>query len=198
MNRTLDVYLIRHGESEANAAGRLASRLWDPHLTEKGRQEAAALLERLRPLPVVALLSSPLARARETIAPLAEALGLPVTILPDLREVDLGRWDGERLADIAGRDPEHYRRWRQDPERYPPPGGEPIRAVGARVLAALDAWAGDTTGTVIAATHADCLKGVVLEVLDAAGPAARRLLVPNGAVVHLRRLPEGWMLVLDR
>ncbi|MBX5467938.1 MAG: histidine phosphatase family protein [Firmicutes bacterium] len=191
MGEWVDVLLVRHGESEANAQGRFASRRWDPHLTAIGRRQAEKLVAQLEGVPIRHLVSSPLARARETLEPLARARGLPVTILADLSEVDLGEWDGRHFRELYQLEP--FEAWRRDPERFPPPGGESILAVGRRVLAALGAFCdAHPAGWVVAATHADCLKAAVLTLLDADGPAARRLWAPNLGQLWLRYRSGQW------
>jgi broad specificity phosphatase PhoE len=192
----LTVLLIRHGESEANALGRFAYRSWDPGLTPRGREQARQLVARLAGVPVAGIVSSPLRRAVETVAPLAESRGLTVELLPTLAELDMGRWDGEVLTEIAVREPEAWQAWRRDPESHPPPRGERILAVGRRVLGALDTLRG-RSGLFVAATHADCIKGTALTVLGATGPASRRLYVPNGGQLLLRATDSGWLWVLS-
>lgn len=181
----VEVLLVRHGESEANAEGRFASRIWDPHLTEAGRLQAQALVRQLEGLEIRHLVSSPLARARETLEPLAQARHLPVEILPELSEVDLGDWDGRHWRELWDLEP--FAAWRRDPERFPPPGGESILQVGRRVLGALARFLDQhPPGLTVAATHADCLKAAILVVLGAEGPAARAIYSPNLGQLLLR------------
>ena len=195
-----DVLLVRHGESEANAAGRFASHSWDPHLTALGRQQAETLAFQLHNAPVRYVVTSPLARARETIAPLAQDHHLTPTILGDLAEVNLGKWDGQHLKDLEQADSDSYRAWRRDPETNPPPGGERILTVGRRVLVALSKFVteSDPPGLTVAATHADCVKGACLVIMNADGPATRKILVPNAGQVLLRRWENGyWSIILS-
>lgn len=187
--------LVRHGESEANAAGRFAYRVWDPGLTPRGRRQAQQLADQLRRVKVSRLVSSPLRRALETLEPLARAHGLPIEVLPALAELNMGTWDGARLKDLPHQDPERWARWRRDPDRYPPPDGEALSAVGARVLAGLDTLRG-VEGLVVAGTHADCVKGAIAHILGISGPASRRVFVPNGGQVLLRATDDGWRVIL--
>lgn len=190
---------MRHGESEANREGRFASHIWDPPLTDTGRRQAEELAAQWRDAPVRHLVTSPLARAQQTIAPLSRILGIEPVILADLAEVNLGKWDGKRLTDLERAQSDSFSNWRRDPEQFPPPGGERILEVGRRVLNALSAFiAGHEPGLIIAASHADCLKGALLVVMNATGPAARRIAVPNTGQMLLRQWDTNrWTLVLS-
>lgn len=195
----LNVYLVRHAESEANAAGRFASRVWDPGLTERGHAHALELIRRFEKTSVDACYSSPLLRARQTISPLAERLGLRVTLVAELAELNLGAWDGKPLAELAASDTA-YANWHKDPDLYPPPGGERLCDVGERVWYALQqiSTSHPHGGHIVVTTHADCVKGAVARLLGCPAPASRQFTVPNLGQVHLRRSPSGkWHWVLD-
>ena len=86
----LRLILVRHGQIAANVRGELETRTPGPELTELGAQQAAALPGALADEPVAALFASTMVRTQRTVAPLAAARGLPVTVLPGLREVDAG------------------------------------------------------------------------------------------------------------
>ncbi len=195
-----DVLLVRHGESEANATGRFACRTWDPALTEAGQHQALRLLHQLEQAPIAYAVTSPLLRAQQTIAPLASQHGLVPVVLDDLAEVNLGQWDGQRLCDLEADNSAAFHAWRKDPEQNPPPGGESILTVGQRVLKTLSEFLNQCRpeSLTIAATHADCIKGAVLVIMDGEGPMARRLIVPNTGQLLLRRFSEGqWTVVLS-
>lgn len=86
--------LIRHGENDFVKKGRMAGRLPDIHLNERGREQAQALAQKLSGAPIKAVYSSPLERAVETAAPIAEALGLEIQLREGLLETDIGEWQG--------------------------------------------------------------------------------------------------------
>lgn len=97
------VVLVRHGRSTSNVAGTLAGRTPGVELDEQGREQADTLARRLREISIDRLVSSPLQRCRQTLAPLAAALDLPVEIDEQLLEVDYGAWSGRRLLRTAAR-----------------------------------------------------------------------------------------------
>src|SRR5258708_21640422 len=90
----MKLYFVRHGESEANVLREISNRGLKDGLTEKGRQEATALAEKLKALPIVQVYSSPLLRARQTAEILSGALGLDYEITDALREYDCGILEG--------------------------------------------------------------------------------------------------------
>jgi broad specificity phosphatase PhoE len=106
------VLLARHGESDWNAAHR-----WQGHadrpLTEKGRAQASALAERLAHIDLDAVYSSDHRRAADTARVVAEAQGLGLVQLPELREVDVGSWSGLTREEAEERFPEGFARWRE-------------------------------------------------------------------------------------
>jgi broad specificity phosphatase PhoE len=85
--------LVRHGETDWNAVGRLQGHT-DRPLSDFGRRQAQQLAEELEDEPLDAIYASDLARARETAEIAGERLGLPVVLDPDLREKDWGTWEG--------------------------------------------------------------------------------------------------------
>jgi broad specificity phosphatase PhoE len=130
------VYLIRHGESEAAAEDRFAGEI-DVRLSERGREQARRLADRLAGDPIAAIYSSPLSRTMETARPIASRHGLEVTPSPDLREISHGRWEGMPRPEVERRFPEELARWESDPFTFAPEGGETGLAVTARALPAL-------------------------------------------------------------
>ena len=125
------VLLVRHGQT-ATTGVTLPGRAPGLHLAEKGREEAADVAGRIAQLPrIAAVYASPLERAQETAAPIAAAVGLPVTVEPGLLECDYGEWTGLALKDLS-RKPE----WKVI-QRYPSgfrfPGGESFVEMQARM-----------------------------------------------------------------
>ncbi len=140
------IYLVRHGETEWNRAGRMQGHL-DAPLTARGEAQARAVGETLRELGVERfdMVSSPLGRTRATAAIIASALGRDPEAIPTderLMEMTWGDWDGLTLAEIETRDPGAWARRKADHWDFSPPGGgESYTKVALRVadwLAGLD------------------------------------------------------------
>lgn len=89
------LYLVRHGENRANLTKELSHRRIDYPLTEKGRLQAEQTAARLGGLGIRAVFSSPLLRARETAEAIAKAAALPLSIVEELREVNVGELELE-------------------------------------------------------------------------------------------------------
>jgi broad specificity phosphatase PhoE len=131
-SRTI-VHLVRHGEVD-NPAGLLYGRLPDYHLSDLGIQMAERVAEHFRERDVVHLRSSPMERAQETAAPLAEALGLPVVI--DSRVIEAANYfEGLRLS-FAGA-LRHPKNWLYFRNPFKPSWGEAYTEVLARTRLAM-------------------------------------------------------------
>jgi broad specificity phosphatase PhoE len=131
-NRTI-VHLVRHGEVD-NPAGLLYGRLPDYHLSDLGREMAERVAEHFGERDVVHLRSSPLERAQETAAPIAEALGLPIVI--DSRVIEaVNYFEGLRLS-FAGA-LRHPKNWLYFRNPFKPSWGEAYTEVLARTRLAM-------------------------------------------------------------
>jgi broad specificity phosphatase PhoE len=108
--RVTTLLLARHGETDWNRARR-----WQGHadrpLTDRGRAQAVALGDRLADIALDAVYSSDLRRARETAEAVALPHGLDVIELPELREVDVGSWEGLTRDEAEAKFPAGFRRW---------------------------------------------------------------------------------------
>lgn len=135
----MELVVIRHGETRANAEGRYLGAL-DLPLNERGREQVVELAKALAGEgPFACLLSSTLLRARQSAQPIARELALPVRIEPAFRERHVGLFEGLTQAEARERYPALWarnitRRWDEAP-----PGGESLDAVIARVSRGLTA-----------------------------------------------------------
>ena len=179
--------LVRHGRTSANTAGILAGRAAGVRLDDTGRQQAARTAERLAAVPLVAVVSSPLERCRQTAkAILDRQPGAPsAPVERGITECDYGQWQGRTLGELA-KEP----LWsvvQNQPSAVTFPGGESMAGMQARAVVAIrghDAaveaehgagavWAAVSHGDIIKAVLADAL-GMHLDLFQriAVGPAS--------------------------
>ena len=129
--------LARHGQSVWNAERRFQGAT-DVPLSTLGTEQARALGRALRGYRLAAAYVSPFRRAVETAEIALEGAGVPLVPLDDLRELSLGQWEGCTVDEISSQEGDPYRAWLYAPRDCPPPGGEPLDAVSARVRVAID------------------------------------------------------------
>jgi probable phosphomutase (TIGR03848 family) len=157
------VLLLRHARSTANVAGVLAGRGTGVELDEKGAEQAGGLATRMAGVHVTQIVSSPLTRCRQTLAPVAAALGLPVEIDERFSEVDYGSWTGRPLKDLAGED--LWRVVQARPSAAVFPEGEGLAEVSARAVAAIADLVAAGGGPVLVCSHGDVIKAVLADAL---------------------------------
>ena len=163
------VIQLRHGRSTANSAGVLAGRTLGVGLDEGGVAQAQALVERLAQLPLAALVSSPLQRCQETVAPLAQARELEVTVDDRFIEVDYGQWTGRELSKL-GKEP-LWKVVQSHPSAAVFPGGEGLAALQARAVAAVREWDAKLAAEHgphvlwLVCSHGDVIKAVLADAL---------------------------------
>ncbi len=176
--------VVRHGQTAPNALGQLLGRA-DVPLTELGRHQAAALAAAIGPVDRV--VSSPLARARDTAA----AFGLPVDVDERWTELDYGVYDERPLADVPQ---EMWERWRGDSE-YAPPEGESLASLGRRVRKACDDLAPDAADRdVVVVSHVSPVKAAVAWALQVGDDVAWRMFVAVASVSRIAITDRGPVL----
>ncbi|GAC1325577.1 MAG: histidine phosphatase family protein [Myxococcales bacterium] len=131
-----EIYLSRHGETDANAEARVQGFL-DPPLNERGRSQAAALAAKARTLGLRALYTSHLLRARETAAIVGEAIGVAPVVDERFAESSRGNWEGRLIAEIEAEDRSAWAAYMAAGPGFRFPGGESLGEHAARVEAAL-------------------------------------------------------------
>jgi len=148
--------IIRHGQSQANLDDTFAGCGFDTPLTDLGRTQAAATGAYIAAhYKVDCVVASPLSRAYDTAKAAADRCGLPVVVDPELREVDGGRWERVKFADIDRDDHDAWVTWCTDNGHGYCPGGETVAQVQQRVVAALLRIAAEHDGqTVVLVSHA--------------------------------------------
>ncbi|MEW2397076.1 bifunctional RNase H/acid phosphatase [Streptomyces sp. NPDC046862] len=170
--------LLRHGETPLTPEKRFSgSGGSDPALSDVGRHQAERVAAALAARGTIqAIVSSPLARCRETAGIVAARLGLQVAVEEGLRETDFGAWEGLTFGEVRERHPEDLNAWLGSPGARPTGGGESFEAVAQRVAATRDelvtAYAGRT---VLLVSHVTPIKTLVRLALGAPSESLFRM-----------------------
>jgi broad specificity phosphatase PhoE len=182
------ILIARHGESDWNR-----ERRWQGHadrpLTERGREQARILAERLAHVELDAVYSSDLRRARETGQEVANRQGLEVQAIRELREVDVGSWSGLTREEAEVRFPDGFRHWKAGFPGWK--DGETYEAMAERVVGAVHRIAREHDGgRVLVVSHGGPIRALHAEALGLDVHAYRRLrpVEPNArlsAVCHV-------------
>jgi probable phosphomutase (TIGR03848 family) len=186
----MTVILLRHARSTSNTAGVLAGRSEGVDLDDKGREQAAGLIDRIGELPIRAVVCSPLLRCRRTVEPLAEALCLELVIDDRLAEVDYGEWTGRKIGDLASEP--LWRVVQAHPSAAVFPGGEGLAQVQARAVAAVRehdrrlADQHDADALWLACTHGDVIKAVIADAFGTHLDSFQRITADPGSVSVVR------------
>lgn len=165
VRRVTTLLLVRHGLT-AMTGPMLAG--WTPgvHLDDRGRAQAAAVADRLAPVPLAAVVSSPLERCQETAAAIVAArAGPPVRTDDRFGECRYGDWTGKPLARLA-RTP-LWQVVQAHPSAARFPGGESLPEVQHRAVAAVRDWNArlGPAATYLVCSHGDVIKAIVADAL---------------------------------
>jgi probable phosphomutase (TIGR03848 family) len=163
------VILVRHGRTQANVDGILAGRTAGVDLDDRGREQAAATAERLRAVPLVGIVSSPLERCRQTSALILDRQqGSPEFVVEDgITECNYGDWQGGTLKQLSTE--KLWKVVQSNPSAVVFPGGESLAAMQARSVAAirrLDAHFEEMHGPSAvwaAVSHGDIIKAILAD-----------------------------------
>jgi probable phosphoglycerate mutase len=177
--------LIRHGENDYTKKGKLAGRLPDIHLNERGQKQAEELGKALAEVPIKAIYSSPLERAMETAAPIAAAHELKVIEQPGLLESNVGKWQGQSIRRLALT--KYWRIIQHAPSRAGHPGGETFIQTQTRIASTLDAICTKykPRDIVVCVFHSDPIKLAVAHYLGMPLDHFQRLGCDTGSVAML-------------
>ena len=149
------MYLIRHAEAEGNLDETFQGMI-DRNVTPRGEQQLDCLAQRFREIPLTAIYTSPLRRARATAQAILRFHALPLHEEPELREIHAGPWEGEKWAVRPEKYPEAYRIWTQDMPRFAIEGGEPMTQVYDRMRRCITRIAAENPGGTVAVVSHGC------------------------------------------
>ena len=192
------LYLVRHGETPNNHARppRLQGRRTDPPLSEEGLRQARRTGQLLADVRLDAVYSSPLLRARQTAEAIARPHELPVVVVDELTEVDVGDWEGRAWEEIERTDPEVYRAFMTDAGVNPYLGGETVETVRARAVPAFERLLADHAGGIIAVSAHNVVNRAYLAHLMSIPVARYRTIPQDNCGVNVLRARRGDVKVI--
>ncbi len=189
----MTVILLRHGVSTSNLGHTLAGRSPGVELAERGREQALTLAERLAALPIEEIVRSPLLRCEQTVAPVAEKIGLTPVVEDRLAEVDYGEWTGRAIKDLLAEP--LWKVVQRHASAAVFPGGEGLAQVQARAVAAVrhhdSRLAAEYGRDVlwIACTHGDVIKSVLADAFGIHLDGFQRIVAEPASISVVRYTP---------
>jgi probable phosphomutase (TIGR03848 family) len=182
------VLLIRHGRSTANTNGTLAG--WTPgvDLDEVGRDQVSALAQRLAPVPLAGVVTSPLERCQQTTQPIVVDREIEVFVEPDVAEVHYGDWTGESLKQLAKQPLWKVVQQHPSAARFPGSEGERLAGMQHRAVSAVRRWS-DTFGddaTYAVVSHGDVIKALLADALGMHLDLFQRIVIDPASLSVIR------------
>ena len=180
------IWLVRHGQTAWNEQGRFCGHT-DIPLSMLGRRQALTLASYLQHMPITAIYSSDLSRARETAEIIAarnveETLAVSLQPSPLWREINFGAWEGLTYNEIATSFVDQLSFF-TDPEHYAPPQGETLAEVLQRVIPALQAiMQHDHKGEIVLVSHGGVLRGLLCVLLGMPLSSQWQLRIDTGSL----------------
>ena len=185
--------LVRHAVT-AQTGPLLSGRAPGIDLSDRGREQAKALGERLAALPVAVVYASPIERTTQTAEAVAEHHGLTVQPLPGVIEADYGEWTGGALAELAKTD--LWKTVQRAPSRARFPGGESLAEMQSRMVTALEAVVARHPGElVVVVSHADPIKAAIAHYTGVHLDLFQRIVVSPASVTLFELSAHGAAMV---
>ena len=158
------VYLLRHGQSEANVRGILAGPDNSVKLSEKGRRESRIVSKHLQKIEFTHIYSSPISRCLQTVDPLTSAKPqIPLLLEERIQEMNYGDWNGKDLKSLSKK-----REWKSiqnQPSKFKFPQGESFTQLRKRVQSFLNEIE-SKTGPILVVSHGDVIKMILTCTLE--------------------------------
>jgi len=157
----LNLYITRHGETKWNTEGRLQGWLNSP-LTEKGIRQGQQLHQAVKMYGIQKIYSSPSERALKTAISAKGKLDVEIELMDELKEMNMGQWEGKTLDQIKEREPENFENYWLRPHLFVKNTGENFDEMPARTRKALDRIVKENpAGNVLIVTHGVTLKALM-------------------------------------
>jgi probable phosphoglycerate mutase len=192
---SLNLYLIRHGETTYSRSGGYCGEL-DPELTSEGIQMAKAFADAYYKLPWQAVYVSPMKRTIATAKLLCDRVGIEMQLRDGLKEIRYGEWEGQTAEYVQQHYPEDYVNWLTEPAWNAPKGGETAVQIASRaslVIAEIEEKYKD--GNVLVVSHKATIRIILCSLLGVdLGRYRDRIDMPAASISIVRFDKYGPML----
>lgn len=177
-------YFVRHGESETNVSGDFPNDdLKSPHLTLKGKEQAAEAAEMLSKVDINAIISSPMPRTLETAEIISKKTGISVLVDSRLREVELGTLKGKPTAEVFKSDPEWFNEYFDENHRH---GIEKYEKIQDRMILSIrDAYKKGFKSAVFV-SHLEPIRSIIAIAMGIGGQTVRKIKIYNASISVLK------------
>ena len=193
---SVNLYLLRHGQTELSRADSFCGSGLDPELTSDGLKMAQAFAGAYHETPWRAIYSSGLQRGIATAQPLCDAVGMDLQVRANLNEIGYGRWEGLTREKVDEAYHDDYISWLADPAWHAPTGGELATVVARRSLQVIEEITQKfNDGNVLVVSHKATIRIVVCSLLGIdVGRFRYRLACPVGSISVVDFTSEGPLL----
>lgn len=178
-----EIYLLRHGDTEATEKGFFAG--WsDVPLSPKGERRIRKLQQNLlKGVSFEKVFCSPLLRTLQTARLLVP--DADVEIVPEIKERSFGSWEGKSWEELEKEHPVEVLEWKRDPLSFTPPGGESFREVLSRVSSFWHQLLKMENGRYLLVTHAGVIRCFLVKAMDIEFASTFRVLLDPGVLVKI-------------
>lgn len=181
----MKIYLIRHGETEWNSDDRYQGCM-DISLDETGVKQANLLGQRLQNYGIELIISSHLRRAAKTAEIIQGYVNCPLEIDQNLREIQLGEWEGKRWKDIQVEYADFLKKWHTDIVNLPMPGGESYADLKVRAVKAMEDLKNLEVKAVAIVTHGAVVKTMLSQGLQLGLEYRGNFEIDNASISEMR------------
>lgn len=190
------IYLVRHGRIQTEDDQRRYIGQLDVPLTGEGIKQAQSLQKRMARVDFNAVYCSDLCRSRQTAEIIVGANNTPIISHKELREIDLGEWEGLSFADVVRRFPNEFKSRGADIGYYRTPGGESFADCSKRVVGALHEIMKNSRGNILIAGHAGVNRLFLCHVLGMPLTNIFRLVQDYGCLNIIQYSSSGYQVKL--
>ncbi|MDH7480916.1 MAG: histidine phosphatase family protein [Armatimonadota bacterium] len=191
------IYLVRHGEVEFNRANAYIGST-DLPLNEIGRQQAHLLADYLANKNISSVYSSNLSRAVETAQVLAKRLGVPINLIPELRELNYGEWEGVPESEVESRFSNLYHMYLENPLKVRIPGGEKVQDLIDRAWPAFLQVAEKCIHSNALIVAHKCINRVLICLILGIDPNNYRLIGQGNAAVNVIEVRQDGRIIIEK